>query len=211
MAKKTPNDASLQTTKQMLDELDVLMEKMLSLPVTDPDDAPPFPQEVIKPPTWTPTLSATLTLLEPAVPGPLTVPPTASSYLSTPEPSPPHPAMNPPHFAPGDAASVGPPPVGDGPAPQPEPLTNQVVPSSLLRDLQPLLQEIPEPSTPVTTLWIYLPLLWINQAFDGSTTILGPAGALLRSQVFRALLGLSGVALMVLAVVWLLKDWLGWN
>jgi hypothetical protein len=165
---------------------------------------------VIKPPAWTPTLSATLTLLEPPAPGPLTAPPTASSYLSTPEPSSPHPAMNPPHFA-SDPALPGPAPIGYQPATQPEPLTNQVVPSSVLRELQPLLQKIPEPATPVTTLWIYLPLLWINQAFDGSTTILGPAGVLLRSQVFRALLGLSGVALMVLAVVWFLKDWLGWN
>jgi len=210
MSKKTTNDASLQTTKQMLDELDVLMEKMLSLPVNDPDDAPRFPQDVIKPPSWTPTLSATLTLLEPPAPGPLTAPPTASSYQSKPEPSSPHPAVNPPHFAPGPALPE-PPPFGHVPVPQPAPLTNQVVPSSVLRDLQPLLQEIPEPSTPVTTLWIYLPLLWINQAFDGSTTILGPAGALLRSQVFRALLGLSGVALMVLAIAWFLKDWLGWN
>jgi hypothetical protein len=210
MSKKTPNDATLQTTKQMLDELDALMEKMLSLPVNDPGDAPPFPQEVIKPPEWTPTLSATLTLLEPPAPGPPTAPPTASSYLSMAEPSSPHPAVNPPHFAPGSPLPE-PSPIGHEPAPQPEPLTNQVVPSSLLRDLQPLLQEIPEPPTPITTLWIYLPLLWINQAFDGLTTILGPAGGLLRSQVFRALLGLSGVALMVIAVVWFLKDWLGWN
>jgi hypothetical protein len=191
MSKKTTNDTTLQTTKQMLDELDVLMEKMLSLPTNDPDDAPPFPQEVIKPPAWTPTLSATLTLLEPPAPEALTAPPTASSYLSTPEPLSPHPAVNPPHFA-SDPALPGSVPIGYQPAPQPEPLANQV-------------------ATPVTTLWIYLPLLWINQAFDGSTTILGPAGVLLRSQVFRALLGLSGVAFIVIAVVWFLKDWLGWN
>jgi hypothetical protein len=210
MSNNPTNDTTLQSTKQMLDELDALMEKMLSLPTNDADDAPPFPQEVIKPPAWTPTLSATLTLLEPPAPGPLTSPPTASSYFSTPEPLSAHPSVNPPHFA-SDPALPGPAPIGYQPALQPEPLTNQVVPSSVLRELQPLLERIPEPATPVTTLWIYLPLLWINQAFDRSTTILGPAGFLLRSQVIRALLGLSGVALMVLAVGWFLKDWLGWN
>ena len=39
MPDKTPNDASLQSTKQMLDELDALMEKMLTLPVSDLDEA----------------------------------------------------------------------------------------------------------------------------------------------------------------------------
>jgi hypothetical protein len=206
MSNNPTNDTTLQTTKQLLDELDSLMEKMLSLSTNDPDDAPPFPQEVIKPPASTPTLSATLTLLEPPAPGR----PSASSYFSIPEPLSPHSAVNSPHFA-SDPAQPGPAPIGYQPAPQPEPLTNQVVPSSMLRELQPLLEQIPEPATPMTTLWIYLPLLWINQAFDGSTSILGPTGDLLRSQVFRALLGLSGVALMVLAAGWFLKDWLGWN
>jgi len=33
----------------------------------------------------------------------------------------------------------------------------------------------------------------------------------MRSEGGRMLLGFSGIALMLAAVVWLLKDWLGWN
>ena len=52
---------TLQTTKQMLDELDALMEKMLSLPVNELEDGSAFPEEVVKPTAS--TLAATLTLL----------------------------------------------------------------------------------------------------------------------------------------------------
>jgi hypothetical protein len=198
MSNKTTNDATVQSTKQMLDELDALMAKMLSLPVNDPDEAPPFPQEVVKAPTLTPTLSATLTLLEP----PARTAPTTENYLSEPEPSS-HPAVNPPHI-------VLPPEVREA-APQPEPLTNDVIPPSVMPDLKPLLEQIPESATARTTQWGYMPLLWINQGFDRSTTMLGGAGDWLRSQAGRMLLGVSGIAMMVIAVAWFLKDWLGWN
>src|SRR5438067_3671383 len=66
MSNKMPNDTSLQTTKQMLDELDALMEQMLSLPVNDLEGAAAFPREIVKTPTpmLPPALSAKLTLLE---------------------------------------------------------------------------------------------------------------------------------------------------
>src|ERR1043165_9871046 len=38
MSKSAANDTPLQSTKQMLDELDSLMERMLSLPVNELDD-----------------------------------------------------------------------------------------------------------------------------------------------------------------------------
>ena len=79
MSMKTTNGTSLQTTRQMLDELDALMEKMLLLPVNDPDEAVPFPEAIVKP-----ALSATLTLLQ--APAPVNVAPAS------------HPALNPPHF-----------------------------------------------------------------------------------------------------------------
>ena len=56
MSNKTPNEAALQSTRQMLDELDSLMERMLSLPVNDLEDAAPFPKEVVP--------AAMLTLLQ---------------------------------------------------------------------------------------------------------------------------------------------------
>ena len=51
-------------TKHQLDELDALMERMLSLPVNDLDEAPSLPKESVK----GPTLAASLTLLEPPEP-----------------------------------------------------------------------------------------------------------------------------------------------
>lgn len=209
MATKTTKDTSLQSTKQMLDELDALMEKMLALPVNDPEDAAPFPEEVVKAPNLPPTVSATLTLLEP--PAPVSEPPTV------PEPVLWHPATNPPHFAPPEPieakappAPVAPPVEVKAPAPQPEPLTNDFLPSTTTASLDPLLAEIPEPETPTTAIG-YPALLWINQGFDHATACLGGAGDWLRSQAGRTLLGVSGVALMLVAAGWLFKDLLGWN
>jgi len=55
----TPAKESLHDTRQLLDELDALMDQMLALPIADQDEA-------VAPPVTTPTVSATLTLLEPA-------------------------------------------------------------------------------------------------------------------------------------------------
>ena len=199
MANKT-KDATLQSTKQMLDELDALMEKMLSLPVNETDDGSASAPEV-KSPSLPPTLSATLTLLEP---------PAKAPVRDLPLPEPEHPAVNPPHLEmPVAPPPPLPPPVRE-PAPLPEPMTNDVTPPSVMPKLEPLLEEIPEPDVPLTTEWGYLPLLWMNQAFDGLTIALG-AGEWLRSQAGRMLLGVSGVALLAFAVAWLVRDWLGWN
>jgi hypothetical protein len=48
---------SLHDTRQLLDELDALMDQMLALPIDDQDEA-------VTSPVTTPTVSATLTLLE---------------------------------------------------------------------------------------------------------------------------------------------------
>jgi hypothetical protein len=210
----TPNDASLQSTKQMLDELDALMEKMLTLPVNDLDDADTFPPAPVVKET---TLSATMTLLEPpSVPPPASKKPTASqpSYqmpesvelptTTAAEPSP----FNPPHFALPAAEASEPEPLRFD---MPEPLTNEVVPASVLPKLEPLMKDIAEPPTSLQTQWLYLPLVWVNVGFDHSTLVLGGAGRWMRSEAGRMLLGFSGIALMLAAVVWFLKDWLGWN
>ena len=44
-----------------------------------------------------------------------------------------------------------------------------------------------------------------------TTLAFGGAGKWMRSDGGRMLLGLSGIALLAAAVVWFLKDWLGWN
>jgi hypothetical protein len=182
MAKNAANDTTLQSTKQMLDELDALMEQMLSLPVNDLDEAPSFPKEVVKPHA----LTASLTLLE--SPAPLN-----EARLPAPIA---HPPLNAPHLT------------------MPvylQPLTNDALPASLLAQMEPLLSQIPESDAAATTLWIYLPLVWINQAFDGCTMVFGGLGALLRTGASRMLLGLSGMAMLAVSAAWFAKDWLGWN
>ena len=97
------------------------------------------------------------------------------------------------------------------PAPQPEPLTNEIAPAGVREKLEPLLAALPEPEAALTTQWGYLPLVAINVTFDYATLILGGAGEWMRSEGGRLLLGLSGVAMMLIAVGWFMKDWLGWN
>src|SRR5262249_50278641 len=68
MADNTPKDTSLQSTKQLLDELDALMARMLSLHVDELEEELKNSPENDKPPTDTakrPSLSASLTLLAP--------------------------------------------------------------------------------------------------------------------------------------------------
>jgi hypothetical protein len=210
MAKK--NDGTMQSTKQMLDELDALMEKMLSLPVNEPEEAPSFPQEPVKPPKLTPTLSATLTLLQAPAPLPVSAPPPPPppEVTTIPESLTSHSVINPPHLGlPPNLVGFAPP--SHDATPQPAPLTNEVTPPSVLPKLEPLLTDIPEPEAPLATQWGYLPLVWLNLLFDHATMPLGPIGTLLRSQVGRALLGLAGIALMLAAAAWFVKDWLGWN
>ena len=197
MSNKTPNDGALQSTKQMLDELDALMERMLSLPVNDLDSAPPFPQDVVKAPHVAPALAAKLTLLE----SPAGAAPTTNQS---------HPVFNPPHLGlPADAGRGM--PEDTSYLSEPEPLSNNVVPPSFLSKLEPLLAAIPESEKPLMWHWGYGPLVWINQGFDRWTLFFGGVGEWLRGQAGRTALGLSGVVLTLAAFVWFLKDWLGWN
>jgi hypothetical protein len=187
MAKKS-DDGSLQTTKQMLDELDALMDRMLSLPVTDGDEAPPLPEKPA-------VLSAKLTLLEAPV-----QPPPLSPAL---EAAPPIPPLNPPHFAAQLARSES----TTVESPQPPVLTNDVTPPSVLPKIEPLLAET---ETPPASLG-FSPLIWLNECFDNVVSVLPGVGMLLRSSGGRGALGFLGIVLSAAAFGWLLKDLLGWN
>ena len=71
---------------------------------------------------------------------------------------------------------------------------------------------MPEPSPASRRLpWGYLPLLWINQAFDGCTLILGASGRHCAAKPGAWLLGLAGAVLLLASATWFLKDWLGWQ
>lgn len=241
MADKSPKDTSLQSTKQMLDELDALMEKMLSLPVNDLDEAPAGPVDTSK----GPTLAASLTLLEPNAPQPEPAakkePPAAKASSPTvaavaapakklldrrPKPkAAPHPPVKPPHLTklptpaspprPRPAPKLEPEvhePTLPFSFPEPEPLTNEVLPPTVLPSLEPLLTHDPEEVAGGSSSgWSFSPLLWINQNFDHATAYLGTFGQRLRSYSGRNVLGISGIALLLVAVGWVLMDWMGWN
>ena len=81
MSKPTDNSA-FQSTKQVLDELDALMERMLSLPVKDGEESP-----AAKPPLNHPTVAASLTVMEPEpLPTPVQVQPPAPIPIHRPAP-----------------------------------------------------------------------------------------------------------------------------
>jgi len=57
-------------------------------------------------------------------------------------------------------------------------------------------------------------LLWLlrlNESFDRMAARLGRTGQWLRSRPGRRTLGAAGLALIALALVWCLHDWLGWT
>jgi hypothetical protein len=213
--------APVQSTRQMLDELDALMDRMLAIPVNDVDDPEPTAPAIIR----KPTVSATLTVLEPP----------AEGDRVRREPPPPReifpkrvtPAASAPE-APTLPRVIAPPPFEPSrqpPEPAPEPIPEAMIPPplSVLAPLATRAVTAPESATPLPTLIeeqealtarpmnvCLLPLVWLNRGFDLCTWLLGPFGGWLRSPRGRYLLGLTGLALLVAGGVWLVKDWLGW-
>jgi hypothetical protein len=59
--------------------------------------------------------------------------------------------------------------------------------------------------------WPLRPLLWLNLAFDWSTTWLGPPGRWLRGPGGRAVLGWGGLLLLAAALAWVALDGMAWT
>ena len=220
--------ATLQTTRQMLDELDALMDRMLALPVNDVDDPAPTPSQIVH----MPTMSATLTVLDASVEQEETPPELEHPLLRESFPSyntdiPPAPSetagdlpvmqpppFQPPHFEPSDydASQFETPRL----EPAPDPIPEEVIPPAIARLSIPIIRseqpvvEVRLPRRPLASQCL-LPLLWFNQGFDKGTLILGPPGRWLRGPRGRHILGLTGLTLVGAAGLWLVKDWLGWT
>jgi len=218
----------------MLDELDALMERMLSLPVADLDTQLPAPPQSL------------LTLEEPSAPAALTLPPeTGSDVESTTVPPPPVRAevesaplpLQGPHIRPVPAGKIivgrlsappfySPPPeqesaeknrqandAGDEQplgAPAQPPAGDAALPSLIIKPSVERPARAPVRRRSVFRVGFQW-LLGLNQAFDRATLWLGGTGQRLRSTRGRLVLGLVGLALFALAVTWCLHDWLGWN
>ena len=191
----SPNDL----TRQQLDELDALLQRMLSVPLAPPDtpmpvgagrDAPPLP------PSWRidpPAPSAGASLPHIALPDPpssavsLKFEPPAPASEPTPAPAAPAPAPKPvaktvpasPAPAPAAKVALAPAPVA---VPAPKPVVAAALPA-------------PVPVAPPVVLPL-LPFVALNALFDAACGLFGPPGRVLRSGLFKHLYGLTGVGLI---------------
>jgi hypothetical protein len=75
---------------------------------------------------------------------------------------------------------------------------------------RPSMQSLGETERPIVAGWL-LPLFWCNRAFDLATVLLGPLGRWLRGPGGRALLGWCGLLLLVLAAAWMVLVGMGWT
>lgn len=215
----SPNDL----TRQQLDELDALLQRMLSVPLAPADtpapravaeaDAPPLP------PSWridqpAPAASASVPHLV------LAEPPSSGALM--PEPAPAEPTA--PVAAPKPPAKAAPappplpkpaPPAEPAPKPAPAPVATAPVSVPAPKPVAPTPVAVaPVPPAPATAeppvplpLW---PLLALNAAFDAVCGLLGPPGRVLRSGFCKNVYGLIGFALLAytLAHVALEQEWI---
>ena len=198
---RTTDASPLEHTRQMLDELDALMEQMLALPVNDLESQPPpdapFPGG---------TVSATVTLLDVQSPVPLdaqtaAVPDAVGESISESK---------------SPLCGAAPRSQETFPTQRPEldaelgPLPDELMPAALMNTRTPPVQPLAPPAWSITSIYVR-PLTWINQAFDRCTSRLGWPGVWFCRPSGRNVLGILGLGFMGLSLAWLIKDWLGWT
>lgn len=187
------HSSGLSSTRQMLDELDALMERMLALPVSDLDDELQMPSEALKPRSFIDDEPE-----EVAESPPATIP-----YYRT------------------EAAEPPPAPVAPKPKVvnwklEPPPALDEIAPPAIERAPLPELGNYPPPALSLRRI-LMAPLWLVNGLYDACTWWLGPIGRWLRAPSGRGMLGGFGVTLLLLAAAWLLLDWagfttwMGWN
>jgi hypothetical protein len=195
-----------RSTREILSELDSLMQRMLSLPV---DDSPP-PEPAPAP------RGVTLTLVDSEATAPAVVAaPFVSATLETvPEVDlPPEEVWTRQLFdLPGDVEAAS--------AAIPDDIDEVVVEPSIalvpefVREKQPTPPPRRKPVAPIVPLpprdasWFYGLVLRLDRRLQRMTIPLGVLGRLLRSRVVKGVFGLLGVAMLLAALGWLAKDWL---
>ena len=185
----SPNDL----TRQQLDELDALLQRMLSLPLPSPEaapQAPPMPEPPV--PIWRvdpPVVAATssaphLLLADPPAPSPAAPPAPAPAPRPVSKTAPPL-TPAPVSYTPMPVPVPRPAPVSPAPMPVPRPAPVSPAASGLT----------PVPAAPPVP-FVFLPLVVINAAFDARCGMMGGPGKVLRSGFFKFLYGLAGLALL---------------
>lgn len=214
---KNPEPQRHVATRQMLDELDALMERMLALPVQEPD-----PAELAALPDAEPLVSASLSLAEAEPPGEVVTeliepPPAPAPECEGPPPEYIHaPAVDTvlressapsytvsladePAFAP---APPEPEPSAEPAPAQPPPPDRMLPPLIELKPPEPLARKAPNRPYVLWKGRLWNGLIWLNRRFDHETYRLGRYGRWLRTPRGRQVLGWAGVALFLLALVW---------
>ena len=212
-----------QPTKQQLDDLDALLQRMLSLPVSLPEEEFPPAETIPLPPSPSPLESRPqppLPLIS-SVPADVLTPPPGNLVLTDPlSPSiPAEPEENPLRSVPDQRNTTegvphGPPqPVFAKPAPvlpppTPEPWLPPVVPEERQVARPTFIARHPSSasSRPLEDpLWL-LPVLWCNRLFDWLALGLGAPGHWLRGPIGRNLLGCIGLVLLLAALTLVILD-----
>jgi hypothetical protein len=172
-------------SRQQIDELDALLERMLALPVnaTDEPAAVPAPAPVAV------AAAPALPLESPPAEAPAAEHlPLAATLIPPVSPPLPPPSVNPPHLVVPMQSSTAPPAAAALPRRLTPPNYRRVarVPLSLR------------------------PLVWLNRGFDRWTMRVGTPGRWLRHSSGRALLGWTGLLLLAAALGIVAFDWIGW-
>jgi hypothetical protein len=205
-----------QPTREQLDELEALMQRMLALPINPPEEVP------FTPPSSAVSVAASVLNDGTAQHShPETAAEAASATAPAPVESSPVPdlAFAAPDVA-GERAAVMPRfiPCNIDPADQPAQASDACDSLTLFRqenprtdaprsvDTSPTAESNPPlPDAPGGL----RPLLKLNQGFDWLLRLLGPLGRSLTGEVGRWLLGLAGLAMLAAAVTWAALE-LGW-
>jgi hypothetical protein len=207
---------TLQSTRQMLDDLDALMNRMLAIPVNDLDDAATPPRELVS----VSPMSATLTVLEPSageeqsspIVEPSPVREIAPNYLTTMKPASDETKPLPKLVDPSLIMTL-PSKRDDSFA---SPIPEEVIPQSILELPAPNIEEdlliapVFRPRRSLAGL-LLLPLVGFNRVFDSIAYFLGKPGQWLSGPRGRNILGWTGLLMMAAAGLWVVKDWLGWT
>lgn len=183
----SPNDL----TRQQLDELDALLQRMLSLPLNPPESfAPNPPLQAYAPPM--PMPAPVVREVPTAVPAPrlFANPAPAPEIRQTPEPSPV--AVPWKDFAPAPAPVIAPSPKVEKPVPAPKVEKPRPAPTPVA--VEPVVYVPPRPE-PVP--FLLVPLVGFNAALNWSLGLLGLPGRVLRSGFVKNLFGLAGLGLLV--------------
>jgi hypothetical protein len=206
----TPRSSG-NSTREQLDDLDALLQRMLDLPVNRTEDDAAEPAPASAHPDQQPA-EARVTMVEsPTVPIPTKHAQTSSGV---------RPVV---HESPKRALPLTPAPSGRAPSvPQAKPLAIVAKPATAALPeapsnpgpAAPLLDVRPSKTVNDSARWVTLgleSLVALNNAFDRGAERLGRSGRWLQGPRGRAVLGVTGLGLIGLALLILILDWFGWT